>query len=76
MNSLTFNSNYFLPGTLGGDHAFKFGGYWRDSFNFSASQRGGYATVRFPTSIDNSCATAGDGCQVDVVRNGYSWCTT
>src|SRR5262249_575189 len=31
VNSLTFNSNYFMPGFLGGDHAFRIGGYWRDS---------------------------------------------
>ena len=26
-NSINFNANYFMPGTVGGDHAFKFGGY-------------------------------------------------
>ena len=31
VNSLNFNTNYFLPGKLFGDHAFKVGGYWRDS---------------------------------------------
>jgi hypothetical protein len=30
VNSVTFNSSYFLPGVLGADHAFKFGGYWRN----------------------------------------------
>ena len=30
-NSVNVNTNYFLPGELGGDHAFKFGGYWRDA---------------------------------------------
>ena len=31
VNSVTVNANYFLPGRLGGDHAFKLGGYWRDN---------------------------------------------
>ena len=31
VNSLTFNSNYFVPNFIGGDHSLKFGGYWRDS---------------------------------------------
>jgi hypothetical protein len=72
VNSVTFNSNYFAPGTLGGDHALKFGGYWRDSNTTSISHRGGFATVRFPTSIDNDCSIAATGCQVDLVRDGNS----
>jgi hypothetical protein len=72
VNSVTFNSNYFLPGMLGGDHALKFGGYWRDSNTTSISHRGGFATVRFPTSIDNDCSLAATGCQVDLLRDGYS----
>ena len=72
VNSVTVNSNYFLPGVLGGDHSFKFGGYWRDSNTTSISHTGGFATVRFPNSLDNNCAVQATGCQVDLVRDGYS----
>jgi hypothetical protein len=30
VNSLTVNSNYFMPAVMGSDHAFKFGGTWHD----------------------------------------------
>jgi hypothetical protein len=72
VNSVTVNSNYFLPGVLGGDHALKIGGYWKDSSSVSILHRGGYATVRFPTSVDNNCAAAATGCQVDLIRDGNS----
>ena len=71
VNSLNFNANYFLPSKMGSDHALKFGGYWRDSNTTSISHRGGFATVRFPTSVDNNCAIQ-PGCQVDLVRDGNS----
>jgi hypothetical protein len=48
VNSVTFNSNYFMPGVLGGDHSFKMGGYWRNSNTTSINHTGGYATVRYP----------------------------
>ena len=72
VNSVTFNSNYFLPGVFGSDHAFKIGGYWRDSNTSSISHTGGYATVRFPNSLNNDCSLAATACQVDVTRDGYS----
>jgi Carboxypeptidase regulatory-like domain/TonB-dependent Receptor Plug Domain len=72
VNSMTVNANYFLPGAAGGDHAFKVGGYWRDSNTTSLLHRGGFGTVRFPTSIDNDCSTQAAGCQVDLVRDGNS----
>ena len=31
VNSVNVNMNYFMPGTMGGDHAFKIGGYWKDA---------------------------------------------
>jgi hypothetical protein len=71
VNSVTFNSNYFLPGVLGGDHSFKIGGYWRDSNTSSISHTGGFATVRFPNSLNNDCSLAATGCQVDLTRDGY-----
>jgi hypothetical protein len=59
---------------LGSDHAFKIGGYWRDSKSSSYSHRGGFATVRFPNeaAYDNGCPTQASGCQVDLVRDGNS----
>src|SRR5204862_8055908 len=64
VNSVTFNSNYFLPALFGGDHAIKFGGYWRDSNTTSINHTGGYATVRYPTSASNDYTLAAPGCQV------------
>ena len=76
VNSLTVNSNYFLPGIAGGHHAFKIGGYWRDSNTTSILHRGGYGTVRFPTLADRdnpgTCATVAAGCQIDLIRDGNS----
>ena len=76
VNSLTVNTNYFLPGKMGGDHAFKIGGYWRDSNTTSISHTGGYATVRFPTQAERdntgTCLTNAAGCQVDLTRDGNS----
>ena len=72
VNSLNLNANYFMPSKLGGDHALKFGGYWRDSNTTSISHRGGFGTVRFPTDVSNNCAVQATGCQVDLVRDGNS----
>src|SRR5205823_12629315 len=49
VNSVTFNGNYFMPGMVGGDHALKFGAYWRDSNTTSITHTGGFATFRYPT---------------------------
>ncbi|PYR38485.1 MAG: hypothetical protein DMF93_16065 [Acidobacteria bacterium] len=72
VNSVTFNSNYFMPAVAGGDHAIKFGAYWRDSNSVSLLHRGGFATVRFPTDVTNDCSTLASGCQVDLIRDGNS----
>jgi hypothetical protein len=80
VNSVTFNSTYFLPAIWGADHSFKIGGYWRDSNTTSINHTGGYGTVRFPTAIDNDCvglaaSNANDPtrwCHVDLTRDGYS----
>ena len=42
-NSFDLTSNYFLPATLGGDHAFKFGYRWRSAHSTSMNHRGGNA---------------------------------
>jgi hypothetical protein len=72
VNSLTFNSNYFVPGFAGGDHALRIGGHWRNSNTTSISHSGGFATVRYPTAITNDCTVAETGCQVDLIRDGFS----
>jgi hypothetical protein len=70
VNSLTFNSNYFMPAAFFGDHSFKIGGYWRDSNTTSISHNGGFATVRYPTSFAQDCSLAATLCQADLVRDG------
>jgi hypothetical protein len=72
VNSVTVNSNYFVPGFLGSDHSLRFGGYWRNSNTTSINHTGGFATVRYPTAITNDCTLAATGCQVDLTRDGYS----
>ena len=71
-NSVNLNANYFLPAKMGGDHAFKIGGYWKDALSESISHTGGFARVRFPTAISNDCSVLATGCQVDLIRNGFS----
>jgi hypothetical protein len=79
-NSINFNANYFAPGTMGGDHTFKFGGYYRDNFSESPSTTGGRAIARFPTAITNDCAalaaanpnTITAWCQAQLTRDGLS----
>ncbi|HZT75121.1 MAG TPA: TonB-dependent receptor [Vicinamibacterales bacterium] len=76
VNSLNVNMNYFMPGTWGGDHSFKVGGYWRDAYSSSLTHSGGFGQARFPTSAElanpNDCATAAIGCQAALTRDGYS----
>jgi hypothetical protein len=72
VNSITFNSNYFLPGIMGGDHSFKIGGTWHDANSTSINHTGGFGTVRYPNAITNDCSLAATNCQVDLTRDGYS----
>jgi hypothetical protein len=75
VNSVTFNSNYFLPAKLGSDHALRIGGQWRDANATSINHTGGFATVRFPNEAQfnaDDCATQARGCTIDVTRDGYS----
>jgi hypothetical protein len=76
LNILNFNATYFMPGKLGADHSFKFGGYWRDNLSYGSSHTGGNATARFPTSAElasaTDCSTLGAGCQVTLTRDGLS----
>jgi len=75
-NSVTFNVNHFLPGTIGGDHSFRIGGYWRDNNGYTSTHTPGMAVARFPTSSElaspNDCATLAIGCQTNVTRDGIN----
>ena len=76
VDSINFNANYFLPGKLFGDHAFKVGGYWRDAVSRTPSHTGGNATARFPTQAAydaDTCATGvAAGCAASLTRDGNS----
>jgi hypothetical protein len=62
-NSVDLTSNYFLPQTLGGDHALKFGYRWRSAHNVSINHRGGNVDARFTNGVANSA---------DVWRDSYA----
>jgi hypothetical protein len=70
VNEFGLNMNYFAPGTFGGDHALKVGGYWKDANTFSYTHTPGNAVARFPTAISNDCSLAATGCQTNVTRDG------
>ncbi len=53
-NSVDVVTNYFMPGFLGGDHAFKGGVRWRTAHQISGSQWGGRAVARFTNGLPNS----------------------
>ncbi len=50
-HSLDTTLSYFLPGTLGGDHAFKFGFRWRQAPAHSEVHRGGNTIARFRSGV-------------------------
>src|SRR5262249_31045638 len=52
-NSVDATTNYFLPGTLGGDHAIKAGYRWRSAHSVSLNHYGGNAVARFTNNIAN-----------------------
>ena len=72
VNSVNVNMNYFKPATMGGDHAFKFGGYWKDANSYNTTHTGGFAVARFPTSFSNDCSLATTACQAQVTRDGQT----
>jgi len=75
-NQLTFNMNYFAPGKILGDHAFKVGAYYKNALAYAQTHTPGNAVARFPSvamSTDaNDCATVADGCQLQLTRDGQS----
>jgi hypothetical protein len=72
VNSVNLNMSYFMPATLGGDHAFKFGGYWKDANSYNSTHTPGYAVARFPTAFSNDCSLAATACQAQVTRDGQT----
>ena len=75
--SIDVTSSYFLPNTLGGDHAFKVGYRWRTALGRSISHTGGNAVPRY-TDISSAdptrslCTTFGGGCNADLFRDGFT----
>jgi hypothetical protein len=72
VNSVNVNMNYFMPGTMGGDHAVKMGGYWKDANSYNSTHTPGYAVARFPTAVSNDCSLAATACQAQVTRDGQT----
>jgi hypothetical protein len=60
-NSFDVATNYFLPGTLGGDHAFKVGYRWRSAHSTSLNHRGGFVIARFDDGVADSADIYRDG---------------
>jgi hypothetical protein len=50
-NSVDVTTNYFLPGVLGGDHAFKAGFRWRTARGYAEAHRGGNTVARFRNGV-------------------------
>jgi hypothetical protein len=72
VNAVNVNMSYFMPATLGGDHAFKFGGYWKDANSYNSTHTPGYGVARFPTAYSNDCSLAATACQAQVTRDGQT----
>ena len=62
-NSVDVTTSYFLPATLGGDHAFKAGYRWRTAGAKTINHRGGFADARF---------TNGVATEADMWRDSYT----
>jgi hypothetical protein len=72
VNSVNVNMNYFMPATMGGDHAFRVGGYWKDANSYNSTHTPGFAVARFPTAFSNDCSLATTNCQAQVTRDGQT----
>jgi hypothetical protein len=60
-NSVDVGTNYFLPGALGGDHAFKIGYRWRSAHSTSLNHRGGFIVARYSRGEPDSADIYRDG---------------
>jgi hypothetical protein len=72
VNSVNVNMSYFMPGTMGGDHALKIGGYWKDANSYNSTHTPGNAVARFPTAFGNDCSSPATACQAQVTRDGQT----
>ena len=70
-DSIDLTTNYFLPGALGGDHAFKVGYRYRWARGESISHTGGNAVARFANAT-STCASFSDFCDTDLFRDGWT----
>ena len=79
--SIDVTTSYFLPATLGGDHAFKVGYRWRTARGESISHTGGNAVARYANvaGTNPNCALRFDDagaavydCNADLFRDGYT----
>jgi len=70
-NSLDFTTNYFLPNTLGGDHAFKAGVRWRSAQGFYEGHRGGNTIARFRNGVASEAYLYRDALQ-DYLLNTWA----
>ncbi len=68
-NSVDVTTSYFLPGALGGDHAFKAGYRWRTAHSTSLNHRGGNTYARFTNGVANSAEMWRDGNSVVAPRH-------
>jgi hypothetical protein len=81
-HSIDLTTSYFLPNTLGGDHAFKIGYRWRTARGESINHTGGNAVARYTdisSAVDfrRNCApgpnsTFEAGCNADMFRDGWT----
>ncbi len=60
-NSFDVTSSYFLPNSMGGDHALKFGYRWRSANSKSLNHHGGFADARYTNGVANSADLWRDG---------------
>jgi len=75
--SIDLTSSYFLPATLGGDHAFKVGYRWRTARGESISHTGGNAVARYSDisladATRRNCLDFAAGCNADLFRDGHT----
>ncbi len=70
--SIDVTTSYFLPATLGGDHAFKVGYRWRTARGESISHTGGNAVRALRELDDDVRRTSAAGCNADLFRDGYT----
>ena len=73
VNSVNVNMNYFMPGTMGGDHAFKIGGYWKDANSYGSTHTPRLRRRALPDGgFSNNCSLAATNCQAQVTRDGQT----